>query len=376
MRTLLFLLLLAVQAITALAAEPVVIGVVYNLTGPMATLDAPGFEGMKLAVAAINKRGGVLGRPLALEVRDAGSDVERCREAARELAGLKVAAVTGLNDADYALVAGEAVTRKRVPFLTAGATLPTLPRLLGPYYFMTCFGDDAQGKALAKFALRRMGADTMLVLTNRDTTYTTALSGYFIKGYAARGGAVAAKLGFATGQAPSGLDGAARGCKSPGACKGLFVSGVPEDASPLVKALRAAGLAGPVFSGDGFDTPLLSEVADLAAPGIFFSTHVSYDSPRRQVRDFVEDWTAAHGAAPVSGFAALGYDAVGLIADALRRAGSSAPHAVQRALAATRAYPGVTGDIGYPERLSPPEKPVTVMRFEGGRRMFEAEVLP
>ncbi|WP_243362691.1 ABC transporter substrate-binding protein [Fundidesulfovibrio terrae] len=379
MRAILVLLLLVASVLPVSAAgpaEPVVIGVVYNLTGAMASLDAPGYEGMKLAVARINKRGGVLGRPVVLEVRDAGSDVERCRDAAGELAGLKVAAVAGLNDSDYALVAGEAVTKKRVPFLAAGATLPTLPRMLGPYYFMTCFGDDAQGKALAKFALRRQGVDSMLVLTDRDLTFTTALSGYFIKGFTTRGGAVAARLGFSSGQAPPGLAEAARSCAAAGTCKGVFVSGSPEDAQPLVKAVRAAGFAGPVFSGDGFDTPLLSGVADQAGPGIFFSTHVSYDSPRRQVREFVEAWTAAYGSAPASGFAALGYDTVGLIADAVRRAKTSDPQAVRRALAATRAYPGVTGDIGYPEALCPPLKPVAVMRFQGGKRAFEAEVLP
>jgi branched-chain amino acid transport system substrate-binding protein len=342
----------------------------------MASLDAPGLDGMKLAVARINARGGVLGRPLALEVRDAGSDVERCRQMADELASLKVAAVAGLNDSDFALVAGEAVTKKRVPFVTAGATLPTLPRLLGPYYFMACFGDDAQGKAMAKFALRRMDTDSMLVLTDRDLAFTTALSGHFIRRYTQRGGSVAARLGFSAGTPPMGLADALRGCQKFGKCKGVFLSGSPEDAVPLVKAVRAAGFAGPVFSGDGFDTPLLSGVSVEAQPGIFFSTHVSYDNPRGQVKEFVQAWTDAHGAAPESGFAALGYDTVGLVADAVRRAGSTDPQAVRRALAATRGYAGVTGRIGYPEALSPPQKPVVVMRYDGGRRSFEAEVLP
>jgi branched-chain amino acid transport system substrate-binding protein len=156
----------------------------------------------------------------------------------------------------------------------------------------------------------------------------------------------------------------------------VFVSGVPEDLVPSVTALRAAGYAGPIFSGDGFDTPLLSQLGDKAAAGIFFSTHVSYDSPRQEVRSFVEAWKASFGAEPDNGFAALGYDTVGLIADAVRRGKSSEPSQVRRALAATRGYPGVTGEISYSEPLSPPLKPVVMVRFEGGKRIFEAEVLP
>lgn len=376
MRAFLALMLLALGCAPAHAAKPVVIGVVYNLTGAQASLDQPGLDGMKLAVERINRAGGVLGRPVQLEVRDAGTDVERCREAAKELAALKPAAMAGLNDSDFALVAGEAATLKRIPFVTAGATLPTLPRMLGPYFFMACFGDDAQAKAVAKFALRRAGADSMLLLTNRDFAFTTALSGYFVKGFASRGGVIPAKLGFGSGQLPAKLGETVSACQAAGSCKGVFVAGQPEDAQPVVKALRQAGYAGPVYSGDGFDTPLLSRIGQAAKPGIFFSTHVAYESPRPEVKAFVEAWTRAHATPPESGFAALGYDTVGLIADAVKRAGTDDPAAVRRALNATRNYKGVTGTIGYPEAYAPPLKSVVIMRFDGEKRVFEDEILP
>jgi len=375
MRALLVLAILVTFAVPSYAVKPVVIGVVYNLTGTMASIDVPGLEGMKLAVERVNRSGGVLGRPLALEVRDGASDPERCRDAAKELTQAGVSAIAGLNDSDFALVAGEVATHARIPFVTAGATLPTLPRMLGPYYFMTCFGDDAQGKAVAKFVLRRKNIQSMFVLTDRDFAFTTALAGYFTKGYVARGGDIPARQHFSAASTNP-LGGALPACLTTGICQAVFVSGVPEDLVPSVTALRAAGYAGPIFSGDGFDTPLLSQLGDKAASGIFFSTHVSYDSPRQEVRRFVADWKALCGSEPDNGFAALGYDTVGLIADAVRRAKSSEPAQVRRALSATRKYSGVTGDISYTEPLSPPLKPVIMVRFENGKRVFEAEVLP
>lgn len=358
-----------------LAAEPVVIGAVYNLTGSMASIDGPGLEGMKLAVDRVNAKGGVLGRPLKLEVRDGGSDLARCKAAVQDLARAKVSAMAGLNDADYAFAAGKISAKARIPFVTAGATLPSLPRTVGPYFFMACFGDDAQAKAVAKFALRRLGAGSMLVLTDKDSTFAVALSRYFCKAYAVRDGLVLAKREFAQAD-PDPLSDQVLDCISAGTCQGAFVAGVPEDVAPTVAALRAAGFSGPIFSGDGFDTPLLDQIKDLSSPGVFFSTHVSYDNPRPQVQDFVSAWEKAYGNKPDSGFAALGYDAVGLIADAVNRAGSDAPDKVRAALAATRNYAGVTGDIGYPEPLRPPLKPVVIVRYDKGARTFEKEVLP
>ncbi len=368
------ILLLSLFAGPTLAAEPLVIGVVYNLTGGMASIDVPGLEGMKLAVERINAQGGVVGRPLRLEVRDGGSDLKQCRAAAEALVRLKVVAMAGLNDSDFALAAGEVSTLARIPFVTAGATLPGLPRILGDYFFMACFGDDAQAKAMAKFAIRRQPEGPMLMLTDQDSAFAVALARSFSKSFQKRGGEISASLNFTQGSQP--LRQADASCLGAGSCKGVFVAGVPEDAVPVVTALRNAGYSGPVYSGDGFDTPLLAGLAGMASPGIYVSTHVSFDNPRQQVQAFAKAWEAAYGSRPASGFAALGYDAVGLLADALNRAGSTDHAGLRRALAATRGYAGVTGEISYTTPLSPPLKPVVIQRFEGGKWTFEAEVRP
>jgi branched-chain amino acid transport system substrate-binding protein len=64
------------------------------------------------------------------------------------------------------------------------------------------------------------------------------------------------------------------------------------------------------------------------------------------------------------------------VADAISRAGSAEPAAIQQALAATEGYEGVTGTIAYPGDSQVPSKPVAIMHVEDGKVSFETTVTP
>jgi branched-chain amino acid transport system substrate-binding protein len=61
---------------------------------------------------------------------------------------------------------------------------------------------------------------------------------------------------------------------------------------------------------------------------------------------------------------------------AIEAAGSADPEAVRAALAATRDFAGVTGEIGYAPGSRIPAKSVTIIGVESGRQSFVARVLP
>jgi branched-chain amino acid transport system substrate-binding protein len=84
----------------------------------------------------------------------------------------------------------------------------------------------------------------------------------------------------------------------------------------------------------------------------------------------------AYGADPDNAFAALGYDAVYLLADAIRRAGAADPLAVRRALADTRGFQGVTGEITYPPGTHVPLKSVALIAIQTGAPTLAAELVP
>ena len=95
-----------------------------------------------------------------------------------------------------------------------------------------------------------------------------------------------------------------------------------------------------------------------------------------RVRQFMAAYRQAYGQDAENAFAALGYDATYLLADAIRRAGSAEPGAIQRALAATQGFQGVTGEISYPPGSRVPLKSVAVIAIQGGAPTLAADFVP
>ncbi|SMF15364.1 ABC transporter substrate-binding protein [Desulfovibrio gilichinskyi] len=366
------LIAIGVCAGSAVAAENTIkIGVLYNLTGPMAVIDQPGFHGMELAQDVINSEGGVLGKKISLIVSDCRSNLDATADAASTLAGEKgIVAVSGLNDTDYAIAAAPAVTTKNMVFLTSGATMQNLPYMYGKYFFMTAFGDNMQARAVAKFAKRRLNTTRCFVGTNISSEFAKTLSKYFKRRYQKYGGKVVKEDWFNTGDATYPLP------KEGDNPDLFFLSTIPPDVAKYVTEVRAAGFEQPIASGDGFDTPGLLNIPQEYAHSIYFATHVAFDNPAPEVQDFVERYEKMFGVTPESGFAALGYDSVMLLAKAITKAGSTDPEAIRASLAETKEFRGVTGEISYPEGVRVPDKSVDIVRFSNGTVSFVEQIAP
>jgi branched-chain amino acid transport system substrate-binding protein len=357
-------------------SEPIKVGAVFSETGGLRSIGSPGLAGMRLAAAEINAGGGLLGRRVQLVSADSRSRPAAVARAVRRLIESdRVVALGGLNDSTLALAAGPVAQRAGIPFVTSGATLPSLPRRVGDMFFMAAYGDDAQARAVADFARTDLRARSAVLLVDRGSDFTRALATFFRRRFVARGGTMAGRLSYASGErnfAP--LIARIRALRPrPDA---LFFSALPSEAGRLVRQARAAGLSQPILSGDGFDTPLIGRVAGGLADDVYYSTHVALDSDAPVVGRFVAAYRRRYRRPPNSAFAALGYDTMRLLAHAIRRAGSTEPAAIRRALAATRGFAMVTGRISYARGRRTPTKPVTIIRVENGRPGFHRNVAP
>jgi branched-chain amino acid transport system substrate-binding protein len=358
------------------AAEPIKIGGMYNVTGGMSSIDDPGLNGMKLAAKQINEAGGVLGRPIEIIAIDGKTDQAAVTSAVSEMIDVhKVVAIGGLNDSTYALAAGPIAQTAGIPFLTAGATLPTLPEQVGDYFFMVPFGDDTQAYAIADYAMTDLNGKSAWMLVDQAYDFTTALASFFKQRWEEKGGTIALEDIYQSGDTDFSAQIARLQALDPQPDV-LFVSAIPNEAGITTRQIREAGLTQPILSGDGFDTPLIGEVAGDLADAVYYSTHASLDNPDAKVQDFVAAYEAEYGRRPENAFAALGYDMMNVLADAIGRADSAEPAAIRDALAATDGFGGVTGTITYPEGQRKPNKSVTIIQVQDGVYSFAAEITP
>jgi len=359
-------------ATAAGAAEPIRIGALYNVTGGMASIDGPSLNGAKLAVKQINEAGGLLdGRPIELVAIDTRTDQQETAKGAQRLISEGVVAAIGFSDTTFVMAAAPLFQDAGIPFVTSGATHPMLPQWVGDYMFMTPFGDDDQSFAIADYSYDELGARRVVVWTDNSMDFTKALSTFFRQRFTERGGEIVAEDFFMMGDTDFSAQIARLKSVQP-TPDAVFISAIPSEAGLSVKQIREAGLDLPIVSGDGFDTELVSTVpGPELANDVYFSTHTYRADDRPEVLAFIEAYREEYGRDPENAFAPLGYDALRLVADAIQRAGSTDPKAIRDALAATREFEGVTGEISYTRPSMVPPKPVSIISVHNGKYKVE-----
>ncbi len=153
---------------------------------------------------------------------------------------------------------------------------------------------------------------------------------------------------------------------------------MPYNIGPIVKQFRDAGITGPIVGGDGYDTPDLVSVAGPASNNVYFTTHALMDATigTDGIKKFIAAYKAEYGHDPENAFAALGYDTVYLLADAIKRAGATDSAAIKTAIEATKDFPGITGSITFAAGSHVPQKGVTIIDIEDGKLTLGGEVVP
>lgn len=356
------------------ADGPVVLGAVYNLTGAQEDLDGPSARGARLAVDQANAAGGVLGREIELVVTDGESLPTFVEGRTTTLLEERpnVAALFGLSDTDMVLAAAPVAAEAGRLFLSSGATSPQLPAEVPDWLYLACFGDNVQAAAGAEFAYGTLGARSVSILYDESATYTRLLRDYFSTRFRGLGGTLVSVASYASG-ADLGAPIDALDLEA----DMVYLSALPDDAVPAVRALRDAGFRGPIVGGDAFDDAD-TWAADPELGEVYFSTHayLGPDSGDEAILAFREAYREISPDEEPNSFAALGYDSARLLLDAIARAGSDAPDAVLTALGETEDFRGLTGTISYPDDSRIPQKSVAIVAVRDGALSLAEEVRP
>lgn len=333
-------LLLAMGATTLFAAEPIHVGEVEPLTGKEAAFGQSSHNGILLAVEEINARGGVLGRPIQLHTEDNQSKPGDSSTVTKKLiARDRVIAVLNGGTSAQCLESGPVCQTHRVPLLATTATNPQVTEK-GDYVFRTCFIDPFQGAVLAKFAYTTLKARRVALLTSVSSTFSVGLSKVFRDSFTALGGEIVGEQKYAEGDKDFRAQLTAIRALAPDviAAMGYYTEG-----ALICRQARDLGIRCPFISGDGWEAPELIEIGGPAVNGVYYSAHYSSESTAPEVQAFLRKYRAHFGGETPDSLAPLAYDAMLILADAIRSAGTVDGQELRDALAKTKDFPGVTG---------------------------------
>jgi|EndMetStandDraft_8_1072994.scaffolds.fasta_scaffold55096_3 branched-chain amino acid transport system substrate-binding protein len=365
------------SASAAAGGGTIKIGGGFALTGDESALDLPASNGANLAVKQLNAAGGVNGSQIDFIVHDSQYKMDVTAQTAKQFVEQdKVPVFIGYTDTDSVLAAGPTFQAAKVPFITAGATSPKIPTQVGDMMFLACFGDNVQAAVGAEYSYKTFGHNAYF-LWDKGVEYTTLLGSYFKSRFTELGGTIALEDSYDDKASDFSAQITKIKALSPQP-DFYYVAAMPYNIGPLVKQFRDAGITGPIVGGDGYDTPDLVKVAGAAAENVFFTTHALMDATAgtEGIKKFMADYKAEYGNDPENAFAALGYDTLMLMADAIKRAGSTDSAAVKSAIESTSNFPGITGAITFSAGSHVPQKGVTVIAIKNGAFTLGAEVVP
>jgi branched-chain amino acid transport system substrate-binding protein len=355
------------------------IGANFEMTGGQASFGNSSMKGLKLAVKEINAAGGVLGKQLELVQADNASKSEEATRAAQKLiSNDKVVALIGPVTSTNTLGAVPVAQEKKVPLITTSATNPKVTvdertNKVNDYVFRVCFIDPFQGKVAADFASKDLKVKNAAIYLDSSSDYSKGLQKFFKETFTKNGGTIVAEESYQ--QKDTDFKAVLTRIKEKNP-EFIYVPGYYEEVGKIVKQARELGIKAPIMGGDGWDSPQLLEIAGKdALNNTYLSNHYAADDSSAEIKKFVEAFKKDNNNETPDSLAALGYDAVNMLVDAIKRANSADPQKITDALAKTKDLKLATGSLTLNETHDP-VKSAVVLEYKDGKQVFKAKVNP
>ncbi len=343
---------------------PIRIGVFQSLSGAEASFGQDAIKGIRMAEEQVNQRGGVLGHPIELLIRDNQSKAGETSSIVKELTSREhVVALIGEVASGRTLEAAPIAQRYKIPLVANSASNEKVTKTAN-FVFRVSYRDSQQGEVLARY-MRSIGKSRAAILADVSKDNSTSIARSFKKCFEELGGKVVGEQSYNVGDKD--FIAQLTSIRNSGAdC--LLIPGYYTDSASIMKQAQSLELNLPMFGGDGWDSADLIRVAGDAAEGAIFTNTFSSEDPQPTVRAFVAAYQKKYGTKPMA-LAATGFDALMLVADAIQRAGTTNPKAIRDALAATNGYQGVSGQITF-DRERDPSKSMVLLRIQQGEFKF------
>lgn len=353
------------------------IGEFASLRGNEATFGNSSHEGTLMAIEEINAAGGVLGKKLELVTEDNLSKAGESATVVNKLISREnVVAILGEVASSRSLEAAPICQANKIPMISPSSTNPKVTET-GDYIFRVCFIDPFQGTVMANFATKTLKAKRVAVLTDVKSDYSKGLAKFFKERFLANGGEIVVELNFNGGDKD--FKGQLTAIKAANP-DGVFVPGYYTECALISIQAKQLGLNIPLFGGDGWESEKLFEIGGASVEGNYLSTHyspaVGSELSRKFVENYKKRWKNSEGKPKTpDALAACGYDSALVLADAIKRAGTTDGPKLRDAIAATKSFPAVTGTITINEKRDA-TKSAVILKIANGKYEYLETVEP
>lgn len=354
------------------SGDSITIGTVTTNSGTAAAYGEAEVKGFELAVSEINAKGGINGKKVKLESMDDKGDATEASNAYNKLAGdNNVLAVAGPTISATTAAVAPLADQSKLVTIAPAATSDSIET--GNYLFRTCFKDSYQGEVAARFAAENLKVKKVAVLYGTGDPYSSGVGEAFAK--------AAEKLGLEVVDKES--SSSADDTEYSAQLQKIQASGAELLYAPyyysvagpyIIPQARSVGFEGYVMGPDGYDG--LKLTGDKSQYNkTYYTTHYSADdNTNTKVQDFIKSYKSKNNAEPNT-FAALGYDTIYLIKQAIEKAGENATREDVRNAVAGMTFDGVTGKFTM-DKSGSPTKSVTVLEMKDGKPVYNTTVQP
>lgn len=338
----------------AAAGDTIKVGASFELTGNVANYGKSILSGFKMAVDEVNAKGGVNGKKITVVESDNKSEPSEAGNSVTKLVTQdKVVAVVGPATSGCVAAGAPITTANKIPQIAPSATAPAITVENGKvkdFMFRACFIDPFQGQVMAEFANKTLQVKNVAILFDSSSDYSKGLAEVFQKTLESKGGKIVAKEAFLAKDVDFKATLTKIKASNPDA---VYVPGYYEEVSKIIKQAREIGLNVPMLGCDGWESPKLAEIAGAAAlKDCYYVSAFNAQDTDPSVQAFIKAYKEKYQKDPDI-FAMQGYNAGLVLADALKRAGTTDGTALAKAIAETKDLPVASGKLTYDANHNP-----------------------
>lgn len=350
------------------SGDTVKIGGLAPLSGNVSVYGIATNNGVQMAVDAANKSGGVLGKQIQYICYDEKGDATEAVNAYNKLVqNDQVVALVGDVTSTPCLAVAQEAAKDNLPMISATATTADVTKK-GENIFRACFTDPYQGKVMAQYAAKKLNAKTAAILYNIADDYSLGVAEAFESEAKAAGISVVEKQGYQTNDVDFKSQLQSIKSKNPDV---LFIPVYYQDVALISVQAKQLGITSTLMGVDGWDGVLdkIDKSNVDAVDGAYFCSQYSSESTDANVQNFIKEYKEKYKAEP-NMFAVLGYDAMNMMIQSIKTAGTTDSDKVIDAMKGI-SFKGLTGNITFDAERNPVKSAVINTIQDGAYKFVE-----